>query len=175
MRFKLITAILVFGLLFTFCKKNDNEPSINHDIYYQYFDIDYSNFENDTFFYDINNDTIFDIIAIKNTDTLVNGNLRCTGQIYGLNDTMLFTYMREHTKPAMLDTFDIIVNSDAYYWLDTIKYTGNVWEGIFTPNFGFQYKKKDVYYGWFHFDTGGLKEIAFNQIPNSSIRMGQKN
>jgi hypothetical protein len=173
MRIRLFTSIIIMMLLNTTCDNDNNELKVENDIYYQSFAIDYTKIKNDTFYYDLNNDTTIDIIAIRHTDTIQKNELRCSGKIYSLKDTMLFTFMRIRPTTAMLDTNDIINNSINYSWIDTIKYTGNMWQGIFTPNFGFQIKNKGLNFGWFHFDTGLLKEIAINRTKNTSIRLGQ--
>jgi hypothetical protein len=174
MRIKILLVMLAFSFLTYHCKKDNIDSKIAVDIYYQSFVIDYSKIKNDTSYYDINNDKVADIVAVRHTDTLPNDELRCSGKIYSLKDTMMFTFMRIKPNTAMLDTLDIINNSSNFSWIDTIRYSGNMWQGIFTPNFGFQHKNNGINYGWFHFDTGLLSEIAYNKIQNSSIRMKQK-
>ncbi len=170
--------ITLLMLLITFvdisCRKESNISRNEVDIYYQSISNDYSLIKNDTSYYDLNNDNIADLEAIRHTDTLLDKELRCAGKIFSLNDTMKFTYMRIKPITAMLDTLDIIDTSGNLSWTDTLQYVGNRWQGIFTPNFGFQVKKKGINYGWFHFNTGLLSEIAFNRIQNSPIRMKQK-
>jgi hypothetical protein len=176
MRFKLFFCVLMLSILFLCCNKEINNNDYSYDIYYQDLTIDDFTYKNDTFFYDIDNDAIMDIAATKHIDSLGNNIYRYSGKIFSIKELMLFTYIKIEPKYSMLDSTDLIVNSNKYLWSDTIKYSGNTWRNIFTPNFGFQVKKNsDLYYGWFYFNTMELQAVGFNRKPNSPIKMGQKN
>jgi hypothetical protein len=85
----------------------------------------------------------------------------------------------------MLDTNDILINSNEFQWMDTIKYEGSIpyivgktsWPyGVFTKYFGFQARTNinTINYGWFHLEFFVIKELGYNLISNRSIRVGQK-
>jgi len=180
MRLYKVLQVLVFGVLITACKKkettntnNDPKPPAN-DIYYQTYSITSPTGKTDSMFYDLNNDMVMDIVAVRNTDSLPGVGRQCSGKIYSIKEEIFFTFLRTQPAFRMLDTTDFITNSTDYSWIDTISYISNSWNGIFTPNFGFQHKTTVTNFGWFHFDTGRLKESAINKSPNLGILFGQK-
>jgi hypothetical protein len=165
------------------CTK-EKQGEIFNSIKYQEYFIDHSKINNDTVFYDFNSDFKNEIVVTKKIDTL-GGNIHYSGRIYSINEKIKFTYMQIKPDHALLDTNDIITNSDEFEWLDTIRYEGGIpyivgdtsWPyGVFTDYFGFQSIGNDnnKTYGWFHLEFFVIKEIAYNLIPNKAIRVGQK-
>jgi hypothetical protein len=183
MSIKRYCIIGLFVIMLIGCKKESNSEDHN-SIIYKEFIIDHSKINNDTAFYDINSDLKIDIVVTKHIDTL-GGAFHYSGTIYGLQDKTLFTYMQMKPDHAILDTNDIIINSDEFEWMDTIKYAGSIpyplgntnWAyGVFLKYFGFQVKKNvsKNNYGWFHLEFFVIKEIGYDPISNRAIRVGQK-
>jgi hypothetical protein len=174
---------VIFLLALAGCHKDSQEISGN-EIIYQEFTIDHSKVTNDTVYYDYNSDLVNDIAVTKQIDT-VNGTIHYSGRIFSMKEDILFTYMQISPEYAMLDTNDIITNSNEFQWMDTIKYAGSIpyiagntsWPyGVFTKYFGFQVRRMadTINYGWFHLEFFVFKELGYNFISNSPIRVGQK-
>jgi hypothetical protein len=173
-----IISIFLWG-----CNK-DKQAEIIDSIKYQEFYIDHSKINNDTIFYDFDSDSKIDIVVTKYIDTL-GGTIHYSGRIYSKSGKIKFTYTQIKPDYALLDTNDIITNTDEFEWLDTVKFEGGIpyiegnasWPyGIFTDYFGFQSttNANNKTYGWFHLEFFVLKEIAYNLTPNKAIRVGQK-
>lgn len=174
--------VLVIMVLFG-CKKENNSESLN-TITYQEFFIDHSNIDNDTAFYSLNSNSTINIVVTKHIDTL-GGSIYYHGSIYGLQNNILFTYMRIKPDHTPLDTTDLILNSDDFEWMDTIKYAGSMpyfpgnttWPyGVFLKYFGLQVKSNasNSNLGWFHLEFFVIKEMAYSLTSNRPIRVGQK-
>jgi hypothetical protein len=183
MSFRRYCIIGFFVVMLMGCKKENNSVTYN-SIIYKEFVIDHSKINNDTAFYSANSDSLIDIVVTKHIDTL-GGTIHYSGTIYSLQDKILFTYMRVKPDYAILDTNDIIINSDEFEWMDTIKYAGSMpyiqgntsWPyGVFLKYFGFQVKTNasNNNYGWFHLEFFVIKQMGYNAISNRSIRVGQK-
>jgi hypothetical protein len=167
-KYKLLLTLSICIFLFGCKKKKDN------DIIYQTYMVENPQGKTDSMSYDLNNDGEMDLIAIRNTESLSGGGLKSNGKIYGLKEKMLFTFLRTDPEYRMLDTTDLIRNSRNFEWTDTLIYFGDGWQGIFTPNFGYQYRKDGINFGWFRFSTGRLSESGFNRTTNKGIKIGQK-
>jgi hypothetical protein len=165
------------------CKK-DNEEETESRILYQEFAVNHSVITNDTLYYDLDADSAADIVVTKHLDT-VNGKIHYAGTISGLNGNVRLTYMKISPGYEMLDTNDIITNSAAFQWLETIRYEGGIdyiegntsWPyGVFTKYFGICVGPAtgDCHLGWFDLEFFVIRELGYNLVSNSSIRVGQK-
>lgn len=178
---KKTTTLLILILVLTFCKKeevsntsNTNNGSALPAVIYKTYTVTTTLGGIDSMFYDLNDDQVYDLVAVRETDTMSGGNIQCFAKIYGLKEKMYFTYMRITPNFKMLDSTDIITGSAQYDWRDTLSYISGGWQGGFLPNIGFQYKITNPNFGWFHHLNGRIKESAFIRSSNVGIRMGQK-
>lgn len=183
MIYKRMFFIGFFVLALLGCKKGKQEVTENK-INFQEFTVDHSTITNDPVSYDFNSDFIPDIAVTKHVDT-VDGIIHYSGRIFSLKGKILFTYVQIRPYYSMVDTNDIMTNSTEFQWLDTIRYEGGIpyivgntsWPyGVFTKYFGFKVNSgaTDYNYGWFHLEFFVMKELGYNLISNSPIRVGQK-
>ncbi|MFT5667294.1 MAG: hypothetical protein ACI9DK_001484 [Vicingaceae bacterium] len=182
------TLLLMSVMLIVFsCNKEDdddnNAGSIN-SIYYQEFNVDTTNYSNDTTFYDINNDGTFDIevariIEIGNTEA------RYSGQFRSLDEPIDFCFMINSPSLSMIEYGDEINGKERVFeWIPEVNYSGSIgvsndsyyWpQGVFTKYFGFKLSSaQGPHFGWFRFKHFELAEMAVNLDMNEPIWVGQK-
>ena len=173
--------LTLISFLLLQCKKDSQ--NYRYDIIYQSFFVDSSKLNNDTVFYDLDNDNINDIAIMKKIDTIDN-KIHYVSKIFSLKEIILFTYYKIRPSTLLLDTLDIIDSSDKYSWTDVVHYeyetnyingSSDWMNGIFADYVGFQIINGDkINYGWFHVYCFLIKEIAYNKTTNLSIRIGQR-
>lgn len=183
----LLTAIAL-SLIFLFgkCRKNDEEnqdQNVSAIIFHSY---NYNPLliNNDTLFYDFDDDGCNDLTVTKQIDT-VGSNIHYSGTIYGLAGNIKFTCMSLNPESYMVDSGTVISNSNNLIWLNRLIYKGSApyfpgsstWaEGAFRPYFGFYVQNGNhLNYGWFHFNYLVIDEIGYNKTANLPVTVGQKN
>lgn len=186
----LYALVLFIVLIFTHCSKEDDQssakPKTQNEIYYQTFNVDTTNFDNDTINYDVNGDSILELQLTKyiNTDSSSSANIHYSGTIECIEDSMVFCYIRTEPNWTMLELGYEIYHTNIYNWQSLIVYSGSTpyisaqhyWAyNVFTDYIGFKLiKGNNNYFGWFRLKHFRVAEIAINNIPNSSIIVGQK-
>lgn len=183
--FAALSALFIF---FVACDKDedeiDNNTGLTSSIYYQEFNVDTTNYANDTVYYDVDNDGVFDIQVTRYIE-IDGSDVQYGGQFKWVNDSMNFCFMINTPSTFMIAPGDEINGTgDQLEWQPIINYAGSTgifnenhyWaDGIFTRYFGFEYiSAQGPLYGWFRFKHFELAEMAINTNPNESILVGQK-
>lgn len=184
----IISYLSVLFTLFFFsnCSKDDDQNQaiilVQQNIFYQEFDVDTTNFDNDTICYDINGDLKLDLQLTKHIN-IGTSDVQYSGTIESKDDSIRFCYIRTEPNWTMLDLGDEIYSSNIYNWQSFVVYSGNTpyfsaqhyWvDGIFTDYIGFQLiKENNKYYGWLRLKHFRVAEIGINRTPDNSIIVGQ--
>ncbi|NEN25426.1 hypothetical protein G3O08_18200 [Cryomorpha ignava] len=105
-------AVLSTLLIVVFaCEKeedeNDNNTAETSSIYYQEFSIDTTNYLNDTVFYDVDNDGVFDI-EVSRFIEIENSEAQYGGQFKWINEPMDFCFMKYTPMTFMIELGDEI-------------------------------------------------------------------
>jgi len=190
-KMKQVKSILILSaILFVVfaCNKddddNDNNTEDTGSIYYQEFDVDTTNYANDTVFYDVDNDGAFEI-EVTRTIEIENSEAQYGGQFRWVNEPIDFCFMVNTPSTSMIEFGDEINgNANFFEWQPVINCSGSVgvlnenhyWpQVVFTEYFGFKYmSNQGTIYGWFRFKHFELAEMAINTNPNEPILVGQK-
>lgn len=186
--FRLFLALSTLLIALLGCEKeengNANATGEDNSIYYQEFSVDTTDYSNDTSFYDVDNDGLFDI-EVSHVIVMKNSQAQYRGQFKWINELMEFCYMKYAPSISMIEVGDQINgNQNIFKWEPNINYSGSTvvmnenhyWaHGLFTEYFGFKYiSDQGVLYGWFRFKHFELAEMAVNTNFNKPIFVGQR-
>lgn len=185
-KFNYLLLLSVFTFFILACKKEEIDKNIvkSSSIYYQEFSIDTTNYQNDTVYYDIDGDGIWDL-QVSRFIEIKNSSADYEGKFEWINTPINFCYIKTAPEYNMLKKNDEINGTrNLFNWCPKIEYAGTTpvfndthyWaDGVFTKYFGFQFpSNQDTLYGWFSFKHFELKEIAINTNSNEPIKVGQK-
>lgn len=172
-----ILNLLAFTLIFalTNCESDDKSPQ--NQIVYQEFEIDFSNHNDETIYYDIDKDSKDDLKLIRSFEKNEEGTKHFLS-IIAINRNTFISSLKNKTTYELWSIDDNINNPNAL-WLDNLhsSHTIKTTECQHLPEFYYGFKANSpnqTNFGWFKISHNAIQELAYNKTVNLTIQIGQK-